>query len=109
MSSNHALALFTRALRALALAGAPALGWAQSSEDVCAQQAVQPPPGLAARMAAAALREHALMGGALIDAGGGLIRQGFAEAERLGIPVLYKPVQAERLLATIGSLRAIEK
>ena len=31
------------------------------------------------------------------------------EVQRLGIPVLYKPVQAERLLATIGSLRAIEK
>ena len=52
MSSKLALALFTRALRALALAGAPALGWAQSGEDVCAQQAVQPLPGLAARMAA---------------------------------------------------------
>ena len=31
------------------------------------------------------------------------------EVQRLGIPVLYKPVQAERLLATIGSLNAIEK
>ena len=91
MSSNHALALFTRALRALALAGAPALGWAQSGEDVCAQQAVQPPPGLAARMATAALREHALMGGALIDAGGGLIRQGFAEAEQDRAPDSDRP------------------
>lgn len=31
------------------------------------------------------------------------------EVQRLGILVLYKPVQAERLLATIGSLNAIEK
>ena len=37
---------------------------------------------LAQALAALALHEHALMGGARIDAGGGLIRGGLAEAER---------------------------
>lgn len=37
---------------------------------------------LARELAAIALHEHALMGGAVIDAGGGLIRGGLAEAER---------------------------
>lgn len=39
-------------------------------------------PARAQELAALALQEHALMGGALIDAGGGLIHGGLAEAER---------------------------
>lgn len=53
-------------------------GW----EGACADAARRPSPPLGQALADIALHEHALMGGALIDAGGGLIRQGLAEAER---------------------------
>ena len=76
---------WTRSLRGrggwLALACLALPAWA-APEALCTETAQQPSPPLGRELAAVALREHALMGGALIDAGGGLIRQGLAEAER---------------------------
>ncbi|MFT3778508.1 MAG: DUF2272 domain-containing protein [Ottowia sp.] len=71
-----------------AFAAGPA--WAQAG-DACQDTMRQPSPPLAHMLAAAALREHALMGGAVIDAGGGLIRQGFAEAEQDRAPDSDRP------------------
>ena len=48
--------------------------------------AAQASPALAQRLAAMALHEHEQMGGALIDETGGLVRAGFAEAERDRLP-----------------------
>lgn len=52
----------------------------------CGAELLQPRPAIAHTLAALAQHEHAQMGGALIDAGGGLIRSGFAEAERGRLP-----------------------
>ncbi len=72
-----------------ACVAAPA--WAQVGDDACQDALRQPSPPQALALAAAALREHALMGGAVIDAGGGLIRQGFAEAEQDRAPESDRP------------------
>lgn len=52
----------------------------------CSAELQQPRPVLAHVLAALAQHEHAQMGGALIAAGGGLVRAGIAEAERTRLP-----------------------
>ena len=52
----------------------------------CSAELQQPRPALAHVLAALAQHEHAQMGGALIAAGGGLVRAGITEAERTRLP-----------------------
>ncbi|MET4577576.1 DUF2272 domain-containing protein [Ottowia thiooxydans] len=64
---------------------------ASAEPDLCQREEGAADFPLAERLASIALREHRLMGGALIDAGGGLIRQGFAEAEQDRAPESDRP------------------
>lgn len=67
-----------------ALAFSPAIQ-AQSA-PACSAELQQPRPVLAHTLAALAQHENVQMGGARIDARGGLVRAGFAEAERGHLP-----------------------
>lgn len=68
---------------ALALTAAVSPAFAQT---LCQRESGLAPPAIAATLATLALDENAHMGGSLIDADGGLIHEGFYEAERDHLP-----------------------
>jgi len=81
----------TALARWLQCAACAAVSLGAAAQEACQRAARLDSPPLARVLAQAALREHALMGGAVIDAGGGLIRQGFAEAEQDRAPESDRP------------------
>ncbi|WP_028601933.1 DUF2272 domain-containing protein [Ottowia thiooxydans] len=80
-----------RTLAVLCAAWLAAPAPSQAEQAACDREARADTSSLAHRLSSVALREHKLMGGALIDAGGGLIRQGFAEAEQDRAPESDRP------------------
>lgn len=77
---RHAAWIASAALLACGSLSVPAA--AQTTASACAREAALPRPVLASGLATIALQQNAYLGGQVINAAGGLIREGDDEAER---------------------------